>query len=724
MATLVLTAVGGVLGGPIGAAIGATLGNAFDRNVLFAPPRREGPRLTDLAVQTSSYGAPIARLFGTMRVAGSVIWATDLIERRSESGGGKGRPGSVTYSYSASFAVLLSARPILSVGRIWADGKLLRGSSGDWKARTGFRLHTGSEDQAVDPLIAAAEGAERTPAQRGCAYAVFEELELADFGNRIPSLTFEVTADAGPVALGALATAIGAGAVVADDAGPAIGGYSAWGTSRRAAIETLAAAGGGWFGSGAPLRYRTGTEAAPPEIADAGMAAGARRGARRLRSIVPLSAVPRTLAIAHHDPARDYQIGEQRATRPGAGAREQRIDLPAAIDAGAARTLAHAALARAEAERERRTVTLDWQAIGIAPGDRVRIAGEAGQWRVTRAAIEAFVVRLELVRIAAASLPQAADPGRVLGAADRVAGETRLAVFDLPPIGEALAGAPTLAIAAAGTGSGWRSAALSISTDGGASWRDIGMTAAPAVLGIIESPPGSADPAIEDRRSAVVVELANDAMMLMDAATAALDAGANLAMIGDEAVQFGRAEPLGGARWRLSRFWRGRRGTESAMGTQAAGDRFALIAPGTLVTEALAGLAPGSSVQVIALGPGDPAEGVMQATELAGRAALPPSPVHLTAQPDGAGGLAIRWIRRSRSGWDWRDAVDAPIAEEAERYSIVVTRADATERSFQTAEPRLALAAADRGAGAVSIAVRQIGTHGASPAAAITVAAE
>jgi hypothetical protein len=58
-----------------------------------------------------------------------------------------------------------------------------------------MRVHTGYGDQPVDPLIAQAEGIDRCPAFRNTAYVVFEDLELADFGNRIPLLTFEVIAD-------------------------------------------------------------------------------------------------------------------------------------------------------------------------------------------------------------------------------------------------------------------------------------------------------------------------------------------------------------------------------------------------------------------------------------------------------------------------------------------------------------------------------------------------
>ena len=79
MATMVLTTLGGAVAGPIGAALGRVAGQAVDAAV-FGGPARQGPRLRELQVQLSSYGAQIPKLFGTMRVAGTVIWATDLRE--------------------------------------------------------------------------------------------------------------------------------------------------------------------------------------------------------------------------------------------------------------------------------------------------------------------------------------------------------------------------------------------------------------------------------------------------------------------------------------------------------------------------------------------------------------------------------------------------------------------------------------------------------------------
>jgi hypothetical protein len=128
MATLVFTTLGSALGGPIGGALGSVIGSQLDRAILGGGKRREGPRLKELAVTTASYGTPIPRHFGTMRAAGSIIWATDLVESR-ETSGGKGRPSTTSYSYAGSFAVALASSPVRGVGRIWADGYLLRGSA-------------------------------------------------------------------------------------------------------------------------------------------------------------------------------------------------------------------------------------------------------------------------------------------------------------------------------------------------------------------------------------------------------------------------------------------------------------------------------------------------------------------------------------------------------------------------------------------------------------------
>jgi hypothetical protein len=695
MATLVLTTVGTYLGGPIGGAIGSTIGQYIDREVIFKPAAREGPRLTELAVQTSSYGSPIPQLFGTIRVAGSVIWSTDLIETRQVEGRGKGQAGVNTSSYAASFAVLLSARRIEAVRRIWADGTLIRGLAGDWKTPVTFRLHLGDEGQAVDPLIASAEGA-LAPAHRGAAYAVFENLALGDYGNRIPSLTFEVVADAAGLSVGAIGAALAE--EVDGEAATMLDGFAASGSSVAGVLETLAVIGGAWWRSDGARLAMTDRRSSVVALADRGpltrRMAGGGIGA---------------VSVAHHDPARDYQRGVQRARRPGGSAREQRIELPAVLPAAAAARIAETLLARSEAARVSRVIEPGLGAIDVVPGAVVSVAGEPILWRVKEAKLEAMRPLLTLEPVTSASaVGQPTTSGRVLGAPDAPAGRTIVHAVELPPLGDEVATAPRVTVFATGMGAGWRRAALLYSSDGGASWVAAGGTALPAITGVVATVPRPGATWLRDEASAIEVMLDRGDMVLGDSDAVRLDGGANLALVGDELVQFAHAEPLGGRRWRLTGLLRGRRGTEAEAAGHVVGERFVLI-------EAVAGVAIdlpiasiGTSVRVMASGSGDGAP-VEAVAAIVGRSVLPPAPVRLRARRS-RGMLVVSWIRRSRAGWRWIDGVDAPLVEERELYRVTI-EAPGGDRMIETASTAIEVAAD----GATRVTVRQCGTLGLSP---------
>lgn len=707
MATLILTAVGTVAGGPIGGAIGAMLGQQVDQR-LFAPKARQGPRLGELSVQTSSYGTPIPKIFGTMRAAGTVIWSTDLVESRSTSGG-KGRPKATTYSYSASFAVALSGRPVTSVGRIWADGKLLRGAAGDFKSATGFRLHPGDQDQAPDPMIAAAEGVGQTPAFRGLAYAVFEDFQLEDFGNRIPSLTFEVEADEGEVAIGAIAEELGGRRTVAAGMTPALSGYAAGGDSVRGALEALAdVVPLSLFDDGGLLRLtaEAGDPLLLPEEARSGRLEIMRRGQASMAG---------EASIAYHDIARDYQTGLQRAVRDGGRGTDRRA-LPAVLAAGAAKALAEHRLAALWAGRVRAKVDLAWRAAPLRPGSHVEIEGQAGLWKVERWTLGPMIATLELVGVPLSQPPDpvAASEGRAVSEADLPQGPTLIRLLDLP-LGDGLETKPLLFVAAAGTSEGWRRAALSASYDEGATWQNMGGTAAPAAMGVALGALRAAGSALFDADSALEVELVHAAMWIEGRSDDLLVGGANLAAVGHELIQFGAVTPLGGRRFRISRLLRGRRGTEWAAGGHAPGEPFTLIGRDALVVaEAPAGAA-GGEARIMASGIGDLVAASASAV-IDGAVLRPPSPVHLAAHQTGAGDLAISWVRRSRQGWSWVSGADTPVGEEGERYRLVLAGAG-FERIAEVNVPAYLYTAAERaadGAGPVSISVSQIGSLAAS----------
>lgn len=185
--------------------------------------------------------------------------------------------------------------------------------------------------------------------------------------------------------------------------------------------------------------------------------------------------------------------------------------------------------------------------------------------------------------------------------------------------------------------------------------------------------------------------------------------GANLAMIGDELLQFERAEPIGGARWRLSGLWRGRGGTEAAIGTQRAGDPFTLLDRTTLM-RVDAPFALGMRVHLLGQGAGDGSGAGEAEAVLVGRSVLPLSPVHLRAETEGTG-LKLRWVRRSSLGWAWQDGVDVPPGEGGEAYRLDLYRADGRLEQRETSKPEAWIEAAES---VRRIEVRQIGRHGLS----------
>ena len=210
MASIVLTAVGTAIGSTVGAPtmgaqLGRMAGTAIESRGSGVSARRhhEGARLEDLAVQTSTYGRMIPQVFGSVRIAGNVIWSRPIKEVATtatiRSGGGKGgRVGGgggssqrttteTTYQYFVTLAIAIAEGEITRLDRVWADAKLLDLSTGN------YRIYLGTETQLPDPAMEAVYGVGKVPAYRGLAYVVIEDFPLAAFGNRIPNFSFEVT---------------------------------------------------------------------------------------------------------------------------------------------------------------------------------------------------------------------------------------------------------------------------------------------------------------------------------------------------------------------------------------------------------------------------------------------------------------------------------------------------------------------------------------------------
>lgn len=717
MATLILSAVGMAVAGPFGAAVGAVAGQQIDQK-LFGPKGRDGARLADLAVQNSTYGAAIPHIFGTMRVAGSVIWATDLKEERRTTSQGKGQPKATTYSYSLSFAVALSARQGVRLGRIWADGKLLRGAAGDFKVATGFRFHDGREDAAVDPLIAAAEGAAATPAYRGLCYAVFEDMAVESFGNRIPNLSFELIADEGPVSAGAIMAEL-AGPAVQAEASAVLEGFAAQGETLGSAIAPLVQL-FGLMVRDEGRHVRIARAAAPDRVLSAselGAAPGTMGTQARIRKSQAAANQPSAFRLAYADPARDYQLGEQRVDLFANGQSLSR-DLAGAVSANTARTWALDAVMDARAAGDVAEASLGWHALALWHTDSVMLPDSRAGWQIQSMSFEAMRVTLSARRMVdpAPDLGRA-DGGRAVTAPDIIHGTTQMQIVELPWLEAGLASRPALYVAAAGAQPGWRRASLMFTSDGGARWSEIGETAAPAVLGTCLIPPGPALAHALDRRSVVEIALAHDGMTLSSCEEDALLGGRNLLRLGDELLQFATAERIGPARYRLTRLLRGRRGTEAAIAGHQPGEEVLLIETDTLVPLPIEPSVAQVEVAASGLGDGTP---VRKARAVTGLAVRPLSPVHLRVTRQADGSMTLRWVRRSRHGWDWPDGTDTPLGEERALFHLRCTPDVGASWDQETSATELLLPATllaqwrTNGATRLVWAVRQIGNAGVS----------
>ncbi len=180
---------------------------------------------------------------------------------------------------------------------------------------------------------------------------------------------------------------------------------------------------------------------------------------------------------------------------------------------------------------------------------------------------------------------------------------------------------------------------------------------------------------------------------------AVLNGANNAAILGNELIQFQKAELIGEQTYRLSRLLRGRQGTESFINTHQEGDRFILLSPAlyslNIPTDMIGKKVHYKAVTIGAtIEEAEEQEFVIQANAL-----KPFAPIHITGQRDKQGNLAISWIRRARYDNDWRDNVDVPLDEAQEKYLVEILDLDSDKiiRTLETSAPTVIYSAEQQG---------------------------
>jgi hypothetical protein len=492
-------------------------------------------------------------------------------------------------------------------------------------------------------------------------------------------------------------------------------GYAAYGASIRAAVEPLVSCFDvQLFDDGSRLRSPV-DSAIAISTDEFGNSADNQQAPRIEREQLPASALPATLRLSYYDPGRDYQGGEARASAGEQSGNEVQQELAAVLAADDAKALVNGMLAREWAARDRLTIRLPPNRIAIEPGASVELPLSPAWWTVDKCTIDSFVAVLELQPSWNPSASMLADGGRSVGETDVVETDITLALFDIAAMPGFVPDEPTVMLAATSSSAGWKRRAVSITFGGSAITVETAQRK--STFGRAETAPGDGAPYLIDCLNTVDVALVDPSQWLTSCDDDALAAGANLAVLGSELIQFGAAEPLEGGRFRLSRLLRGRGGSEWATAVHVAGEPFCLIATDSVRAAGLPAWAIGSTVG------GADASVSADPIVFAGESVRPLTPVFLSAQVASDGSLELNWIRRSRTGWAWIDEVDVPLSESREQYRVTITGTAGTIEVLADA-PALTLDAADLapiGTGAATVEVRQLGDFAASRPAQVTI---
>ena len=694
MATLILTTIGTAVAGPIGGILGGLVGGALDRSFSGSGNDRvvEGARLKNLNVQTSSYGEPLPLIYGRMRASGNVIWSAGIKEKRTSSsktvGSGKqsSKVTNVSYTYSASFAVALSSRPIWGIGKIWADGKLLREADSSLAVSGNLKIYRGEKSQKKDPLIESIAGSENTNNFRNIAYVLFEDLALGEYANRIPNLTFEVIGDeGGKISLQKMVVDLcektNLKSVNAEDLDQMVEGYVISGTVKtRSVLEDLASAyhfdiiGEGDSVLFKKLQRNTSLSISKDEL----ISKPSSQPDITVTRAQDLE-LPKEISLSYIDPERDYQMGLQRAKRLKSGGLQviQRR-MPLVLEASAAKNISEAHLDRAWKERDHVGFALPYKYSDLAPGDVVELPFKTGAKKIMIKNIELSDQGLECEGLSygasfeVRNLP--ADSGGIPRQKVEKLASSGAILMDMPLINAEDVRVPLLFWGAyAGVGR-WTGSALMISHDDGASFEVLSSASEKMVTGDMQNILGEGNSVTWDNSNEIKVLLQNTDMQLENATELEVLNGSNIAWIGGEIIQFQKAVKQEDGSYVLSKLLRGRRGTEYLISGHRAEENFVLVS--SLLPSAsllLSDVGGAAQYKTVTLG-ADEDEGVPFTFHYQANSLKPFSPASGVIKKTASGDIEISWIRRSRVGAQWLDAMDVPLGELYEKYEIDIIK--------------------------------------------------
>ncbi len=408
--------------------------------------------------------------------------------------------------------------------------------------------------------------------------------------------------------------------------------------------------------------------------------------------------LPQQVEIGFTEGEVDYRRAAAASRRlSGSSRREARADSAIITRRAEAQRLADTWLQDLWAARESAEFELSPRRIDLEPGDMISLPTDAGPrlHRILRIADgPTRKMSVRAVEPAIFERPGASIP-RPKRRPPPVPGKPQAIILDLP----VSAGNPTALQYIAVAADPWPGAVTIWRSGNGASFAPHRILGLPAVIGLTKTALLPGPLWRWDRKAVLDVEISTGALSAIDD-EAALAGGNLFAVRGQdgrwEILSAAGVELIGERTYRLSRLLRGLAGSEpeAARPVPAGASVVRLDEAVAPLTSSLQDLGQTWRYRIGPAGRDHADPSVAEIAATVGREALKPlSPVHVTARRE-AGGVRIRWLRRTRVGGDGWDAAEVPLDEEAERYEVEILGNGAVLRSLAVLDPSVLYAAA------------------------------
>ena len=435
---------------------------------------------------------------------------------------------------------------------------------------------------------------------------------------------------------------------------------------------------------------------------------GSPRYAVKVRQAAEL---PRAVTINFADLDADQQPNNVRVGRPldATGARgEKSVDLSTlSLSPDAARDLGDRYFRRFWNERKGVTLGLTAQQLALEPGDvrTLDLDGEQMTARLTKLTVKADdSLATEWVYDHASLASLNGGIGAAFDGRDpsviSVPMISKGFVLDLPLLTDAHNSTNPLLYVAAGpyVAGSWPGAAVLQQTSGGEYSEEVASfsSTSAATWGYTNAVLGDANPNLWDRLSSLNVTVKNGTLSGCTESDINAVPTRNLALIGDELVNFTTATLESDGTYTLSGFKRGRRGTEWATGAHAVTDRFLLLSHVGTATKGLSDVGTAMSFKAVTSGRSATSAFPIDIAEYSGASLKPYAPCDLTGIED-SGDWVLSWVRRTRVGGAWTSSSTISLGETAEEYEVELMDGSSVAHTYTgLTSPSLTVSSADQ----------------------------